>query len=218
MLPALGKSGDRRRGRQRTRWSDGITDSIDMSLSKFWEMVKDREAWRAAAHEVAKSRTQLSDWTATPLGLCLFSVVTITNYHKQYPKTTQICYMTALEIRILKWVSLGSNQSDCMTVFPTRDSRGRFISLPFPISWRCPHFLAHDPLLCLQSQKHDCFLCLFSTGIASSDSDPASCLPLTSSSASLFHFQGLLGLHWAHLSNPGLCYSKAMWLAALIQP
>ena len=62
MLPALGKSEDsRRRGRQRTRWSDGITDSIGMSLSKFWEMVKDREAWRAAAHEVAKNRTQLSD-------------------------------------------------------------------------------------------------------------------------------------------------------------
>ena len=62
----MGKiEGKKSRGKQKTKWSDGITDSLDTSLSKLQETVKDRDAWRAAVHEITKSQTQLSNWKTT---------------------------------------------------------------------------------------------------------------------------------------------------------
>ena len=82
MLGGIG--GRRRRGRQRMRWLDGITDSMSMSLSKLQELVMDREAWRVALHGVAKSRTRLSDWTELSSGAVSLRII----WPPKYPVDT----------------------------------------------------------------------------------------------------------------------------------
>ena len=107
----------RRRGRQRVRWLDGITDSMDMRLSRFWEVVKNREAWSATANGVTNSWTQLSDWTSTWYMvkklkfLSLLYVASIQNFRAIFFKLLKIYIYLSIWLSQILVVHAGSSVS-----------------------------------------------------------------------------------------------------------